>query len=29
MSEGKKTAEFLRAEATEEAILTAALPKSA
>ena len=29
MSEGKKTAEFSRAEATEEAILTAALPKSA
>lgn len=29
MSEGKKTAEYPRGEATEEAILTAALPKSA
>ena len=29
MSEGKKTAEFSRTEATEEAILNAALPKSA
>ncbi len=29
MSEGQKTAEFSRAEATEEALLNAALPKSA
>jgi ribose transport system ATP-binding protein len=29
MSEGQKTSEFSRAEATEEALLNAALPKSA